>query len=115
MVKKCTKHNIGLRKIFTDDGGLLLQLLFTIAVISAGIFLKLNFLQWTIISILSLALLTMGLYRSAAKLLTLYDQEISLDQGIRIRAMGNVLVAFTTGISFFTYLIIFMPKINTLI
>ena len=115
MVKKCARHNIGLRKIFTDDGGLLLQLLFTVAVISAGIFLKLNILQWAIISILSLALLTMGLYRSAAKLLTLYDQEISLDQGIRIRAMGNVLVAFTTGIAFFTYLIIFMPKINTLI
>ena len=115
MVKKCARHNIGLRKIFTDDGGILLQLLFTVAVISAGILLKLNILQWAIISILSLALLTMGLYRSAAKLLTLYDQEIPLDQGIRIRAMGNVLVAFTTGIAFFTYLIIFMPKINTLI
>jgi hypothetical protein len=115
MVKKCARHKIGLRKIFTDDGGMILQLLFTVAVISAGIILKLNILQWTIVSIISLALLTMGLYRSAAKLLTLYDQSITLDQGIRIRAMGNVLVAFTTGIAFFTYLIIFMPKINTLI
>ena len=115
MVKKCARHNIGLRKIFTDDGGILLQVLFTAAVISAGIFLKLNFLQWTIVSLLSLALLAMGLYRGAAKLLTLYDQSISLDQGIRIRAMGNILVAFTTGIAFFTYLIIFMPKINSLI
>jgi diacylglycerol kinase len=115
MVKKCARHNIGLGKIFTDDGGFLLQIFFTIAVISAGIFLKLNFLQWTIVSIFSLAILTVGLYRSAAKLLTLYDQEISLDQGIRIRAMGNVLAAFTTGLAFFTYLIIFMPKINTLI
>jgi hypothetical protein len=115
MVKKCSRHNIGLRKIFTDDGGIILTLLFTVAVISAGIFLKLNILQWTIVSILSLALLTMGMYRSAANLLTIYDQSISLDQGVRIRAMGNVLVAFTTGISFFTYLIIFMPKINTLL
>ncbi|TFH26593.1 MAG: hypothetical protein E4H10_06540 [Bacteroidia bacterium] len=115
MVKKCASHNIGLRKIFADDGGIILPLLFTVAVITAGIFLKLNILQWTIVSILSLALLTMGMYRSAANLLTIYDQSISLDQGIRIRAMGTVLVAFTTGISFFTYLIIFMPKINTLL
>lgn len=115
MVKKCVKHNIGLRKIFADDGGVILPLLFTVLVISAGIFLKLNFLQWTIVSILSVALLMMGLYRSAANLLTIYDQSISLDQGIRIRAMGNVLVALTAGVSFFTYLIIFMPKINTLI
>jgi hypothetical protein len=115
MVKKCARHNIGLGKIFTDDGGLLLQILFTVAVVSAGILLKLSILQWTLVSVLSLSLLIMGMYRSAAKLLTLYDESISLDQGIRIRAMGNVLVAFTTGIAFFTYLIIFMPKINTLI
>ena len=115
MVKRCARHNIGLRKIFTDDGGLLLQVLFTVAVISAGIFLKLNILQWAIVSLLSVIILTMGMYRSAAKLLTIYDQTIPLEQGVRIRAMGNVLVAFTTGISFFTYLIIFMPKINTLL
>jgi hypothetical protein len=115
MVKKCATHNIGLRKIFTGDGGMLLQLLFTVTIISAGIFLKLNPLQWTVVGILSLAFLSMGIYRSAANLLTVYDQSISIDQGIRIRAMGNVLVAFTTGISFFTYLIIFMPKINTLL
>jgi len=115
MVKKCARHNIGLRKIFTDDGGILLQLLFTSVIVFAGIILKLNFLQWTIVSLLSLALLAMGLYRVAAKLLTLYDQSISLEQGIRIRAMGNMLVAFTTGIAFFSYLIIFMPKINSLI
>jgi len=115
MVKKCATHNIGLRKVFTEDGGILLQLLFTTAVISAGIFLKLNFLQWTIVCILSLALLVMGLYRSAARLLTLYDQSISLDQGIRIRAMGNILLVIASGVTFFTYLIIFMPKINTLI
>jgi len=115
MVKKCAEHKIGFRKIFADDGGLILPLLFTILVVSSGIFLKLNFLQWTIVSILSLALLIMGLYRSAANLLTIYDQSISLDQGIRIRAMGNVLVTLTAGVSFFAYLIIFMPKINTLI
>ena len=115
MVKKCARYNIGFRKILIDDGGFILQLLITAAVITAGILLKLNILQWTIVSILSLALLSMGLYRGAANLLTIYDQSMSLDQGVRIRAMGNVLVAFTTGISFFTYLIIFMPKINTLL
>ncbi len=115
MVKKCARHNIGFRKIFTGDGGMLLQLLFTVVIISAGIFLKLNTLQWTVVTILSLAFLTIGIYRSAANMLTLYDQSITIDQGVRIRAMGNILVAFTTGISFFTYLIIFMPKINTLL
>ena len=115
MVKKCARHNIGLWKIFTDDGGFALQVLFTILVVSAGIFLKLNILQWAIVGLLSMSLLIMGLYRSAAKLLTLYDQSISMDQGIRIRAMGNILLAFSSGIAFFTYLIIFMPKINSLI
>ncbi len=115
MVKRCARHNIGLRKILTDDGGLALQILFTLLVVSAGILLKLNILQWAIVGLLSVSLLFMGLYRSAAKLLTLYDQSIPMDQGIRIRAMGNILLAFTSGIAFFTYLIIFMPKINTLI
>ena len=34
MVKKCARFNIGLRRIATDDGSFLLQVLFTLAVIS---------------------------------------------------------------------------------
>lgn len=115
MVKKCATHNIGLRKIATDDGGFLLQILFTISVISAGIFVQLNILQWTVVALLSSVFLFTGIYRSAAYLLTRYDHSISSGQAIRIKALSNILMAFTAGISFFTYLMIFMPKINQLL
>ena len=115
MVKKCARYNIGLRRIITDDGSFLLHMLFTIAVISAGIYLRLNPLQWTAVGLLSSFFLFTGFYRSAARLLTVYDDSISLDQAVRIKAMSNVLVTFTAGITFFSFLIIFMPKINQLL
>jgi hypothetical protein len=115
MVKKCARYNIGLRRITTDDGSFLLHMLFTIAVISAGILLRLNVLQWTAVGLLSSVFLFTGFYRSAARLLTVYDDSISLNQAVRIKAMSNILVTFTAGITFFSYLIIFMPKINQLL
>lgn len=115
MVKKCARHNIGIMRITTDDRGFLLQLLFTIAVISAGIFVQLNILQWSIVALLSSVFLFSGFYRSAAHLLTIYDDSISLNQGIRIKAMSNLLLTLTAGVTFFTYLMIFMPKINALL
>jgi len=115
MVKKCARYNIGLRKIATDDGGFLLQMLFTIVVISAGILLRLNVLQWTAVGLLSSVFLFAGFYRSAARLLTIYDDSISFDQAVRIKAMSNIVVAFTAGFTFFSYLMIFMPKINQLL
>lgn len=115
MVKKCASHNIGFKRIVIDDGGLLLQLLFIIAVIAAGLFVKLNLLQWTIVAGLSTIFISIGIYRSAANQLIIYDRSISSGQAIRIRALSNLLMAFTSGISFFTYLIIFMPKINQLL
>ena len=115
MVKKCARFNIGLRRIATDDGSFLLQVLFTLAVISAGIFLQLNMLQWTVVALLSSFFLFTGFYRSAARLLTIYDNSISFDQAVRIKAMSNIVVAFTAGITFFSYLMIFMPKINQLL
>ncbi len=114
MKKKCASHNIGFRRIATDDGGLLLLLLFIIAVISAGLFVELNFLQWTIVAALSTIFITIGIYRSAANQLIIYDRSISSGQAVRIKALSNILMAFTAGISFFTYLMIFMPKINQL-
>lgn len=115
MVKKCTRYNIGFRKIATDDGSVLLQLLITVAVISAGIFLQLNVLQWFFVMLLTLGFLFTGIYRSAARLLTFYDDEISLDQAIRIKAMSNIIVMVTAGFTLFSYLIIFVPKINQLL
>ena len=115
MVKKCARYNIGLRRIAIDDGGFLLQMLFTIAVISAGIYLRLNVLQWTAVGLLSSFFLLTGFYRSAAHLLTSYDDSITWNQAVRIKAMSNIVVAFTAGITFFSYLMIFMPKINQLL
>ena len=115
MVKKCARYNIGLRRITTDDGSFLLLMLFTVAVISAGIIFRLNVLQWAVIAVLSSLLLFTGFYRSAAHVLTIYDDSISLDRAVQIKALSNVLVTFTAGITFFTYLMIFMPKINQLL
>lgn len=112
MVKKCARYNIGLRRIATDDGSILLQSVFTIAVISAGIILRLNLIQWALVATLSFALLSIGIYRSAAHLLTSYDDSISWDQAVRIKAMSNILALFTAGITFFSYLMIFVPKIT---
>ena len=80
MVKKCVRYNIGFRKIATDDGSVLLQLLITVGVISAGIFLQLNVLQWAFVALLTFVFLFTGIYRSAAHLLTSVDDSISLDR-----------------------------------
>ena len=115
MVKKCARYNIGFRRIATDDGSVLLLMLISVAVISAGIFLQLNVLQWTFVALLTSVFLFTGIYRSAAHLLTNYDDSISLDQAIRIKAMSNLIVMVTAGFTLFSYLIIFVPKINQLL
>ena len=115
MVKKCARFDIGVRRIATDDGSFLIQLLFTIVVISAGMFLQLNVLQWLVVAILSSLFLFTGFYRSAAHLLASYDDSITGDQAVRIKAMSNIVVTFTAGVTFFSFLIIFMPKINQLL
>ena len=115
MVKKCARYEIGIRRIATDDGSVLLQIFLTLAVVSAGIFVQLNVLQWILVALLTSAFLIAGVYRSAAHLLTVYDDDISLDQAVRIKALSNILVMITAGFTFFSYLLIFMPKINVLI
>jgi len=114
MIKKCTKYNIGVRKIMLDDGAVLFQLLFTVAIVFISIFLQMNTLQWVIILLVSLAFLFTGIFRSAAKLLITYDEDMNQVQAIRVRAMSTGLMAFTAGITFFTFLLLFMPKINQL-
>jgi hypothetical protein len=115
MVKKCAKYNIGFRRIATDDGSVLLQFILAVAVVSAGIYLHLNLLQWMFVAVLTSVFLFTGIYRSAAHLLTNYDDDISLDQAVRIKALSNIVVVVTAGFTLFSYLIIFVPKINTLL
>ena len=115
MVKRCARHNIGLKRIATDDGSFLLQMLLTVIVVSVGIFLRLTVLQWTVVALLTFGFLFSGFYRSAAHLLTTYDNSISREQAIRIKAISNIFVTFTAGITLFSYLLIFVPKINLLL
>ena len=80
MVKKCARHNIGLRRIATEDGGFLLQVLLTIVVISAGILFQLNVIQWGLVALLSSVFLFTGFYRNAAHLVAIYDDSITWGQ-----------------------------------
>jgi len=115
MVKKCSHYNIGLLKIAADKGSFLIQLFFTLAVVSAGILLQLNLIQWGIVALSSFIFLTIGFYRSAAHLLTRFDLTMSIDQAVRLKAMSNFMLTVTAAFSFFIYLMIFMPKINQLL
>ena len=115
MVKKCRRYNIGYGRIATEDRSFLLQLLVTLIVVSAGILLKLNVLQWGLVAMLTSVFLFTGFYRNAAHLVTIYDDNITRDQAVRIKAMSTLIVVVTAGMTFFAYLIIFMPKINQLI
>jgi hypothetical protein len=115
MVRKCARYKIGFGRIATNDGSVIFQLLLILAVIAAGIFFRLNVLQWSFIALLSAGFLFTGFYRSAVHLLTYYDESISLDQAVRIKAMSNLLVTLTAGFTLFSYLLIFVPKINTLL
>jgi hypothetical protein len=115
MVKKCARYNIGFKKIATDDGSVILLLLLALAVFAAGIFLQINVLQWIFVGILSSVFLMTGIYRSAVHLLAMHDDEITLAQAVRIKALSNMIVIITAGFTFFSYLLIFMPKINVLL
>ena len=114
MVKRCARYNIGLGRIVTNDGSVLMQIMLAIAVISAGIFFRLNLLQWSFVAVLTSVFLISGVYRSAAHLLAYHDESISLNQAARIKAMSNLIVVLTAGFTFFSYLIIFVPMFNTL-
>lgn len=115
MVKKCARHNIGLRRIAIEDNGFLLQLLFTIVVILGGIFLQISILQWALVVLLSTAFLITGFYRNAAHLVAIHDDSITSHQAIRIKAISNIMMSLSAGFTFFSFLMIFMPKINQLI
>ena len=98
-----------------DNISIILQMLLIIVVISMGIFLKLNLLQWVFVIFLSSALLMTGIYRGAAHLLASYDDSISFDQAVRIKAMSNIVAVITTGFTFFSFLIVFVPRIYQLV
>jgi diacylglycerol kinase len=105
----------GLRKVFISDPGLTFQILLFVPLITGGIVLQLNPLQWALILLVSLFFVIAGVFRRAALLQISHEANCSTFHVSRIKAMGNAIVAITGGISLLTYLLIFVPKIITLI
>ena len=102
----------GLRKVFTNDLGLTLQLSLTIPIIVGGIILQLNAIQWVLILVVTLLFLLAGIFRTAALLQIKNDTSITPFHVSRIKCMGNALVTVTAGLSLFTYMMVFVPRIT---
>jgi diacylglycerol kinase len=105
----------GLRKVFFSDLELHIQLFAVIPIVAGGIILHLNVVQWILVILVTALFLVAGICRSAAFLQVKNDLSLSTNQVNRIKAMGNTLVTLTAGISFFTYLLIYVPKIIQLL
>ena len=105
----------GLRKVFTSDPGLTLQILFIIPVLTGGIILHLNAIQWVLMLVVTLMFLVAGIFRGAALQQIKNDTSLSDFHVSRIKCMGNALVTITAGISLFTYMMIFIPIITPLL
>lgn len=105
----------GLRKLVTTDPGLILQLLFIIPVFIGGIVLHLNAIQWVLVLFVTLMFLVAGIFRGAALQQIKHDSSLSDYQISRIKCMGNALVTITAGISLFTYMMVFIPRITLLL
>ncbi len=105
----------GLRKIFTNDPGLSLQLFLTAPIITGGIALHLNAIQWILILVVTALFFVAGIFRRAALLQIKNNSTYSEFQTSRIKTMGNALVMGTAAISMFTYLMVFVPRITQLL
>jgi len=115
--RSSTLQNVlgGLRKVFISDPALTLQLALTIPVIVAGIVLQMNAVQWMLIIFVTLLFLVAGIFRTAALLQIDRNTSLSSFQASRIKSMGTAIVVITAGLSLFTYLMVFVPKIITLL
>lgn len=102
----------GLRKIFTNDPGLNLQLFLTAPIIAGGIVLHLNAIQWVLVLVVTLLFFLAGIFKRAALLQVNKNTTLSEFHVSRIKCMGNALVILTAGISLFTYMLVFVPKIT---
>jgi len=106
---------VGLRKVFTSDPGLTLQVFLTIPLIIGGIVLQLNVIQWVLILIVTLLFLMAGVFRTASLLQIKNDTSVTPFHITRIKCMGNALVTITAGLSLFTYMMVFVPRITQLL
>jgi diacylglycerol kinase len=102
----------GLRRVFTSDPLLILQVLLIFPVITAGILLHINALQWILIGIVILLFLVASIFRTASLLQVNYDTSLTEFHVTRIKCMGNILVVITSGIALFTCMMVFVPRIT---
>ena len=109
------KSGSALKKIFASDPGLTLQLLLTVPVVAAGILLRVGVLQWFLIVFVTLLFLAAGVFRTAALLQLHHEPTLDSFRVSRIKCMGNALVTITAGLSLLTYLLVFLPVINTML
>ena len=105
----------GLRKVFITDPGLPMQILLTIPIIAAGVVFHLNAIQWILIMLATLLFVVAGILRSAALIQVKKDSSLSPFHVSRIKCMGNAIVTITAGLSLFTYLMVFVPRISSLL
>ena len=101
----------GLKKVFLADTGLVVQVIMTVPIVFAGIALNINAVQWVLVVFVTLLFLLAGIFRTAALLQARQDTSLSPFHVSRIRCMGTFGVVLTSGISLFTYMMVFVPKI----
>ena len=104
-----------LHKVFARDPELHVQLFFIIPVIAGGIILHLSVIQWFLVLLVSALFIGAGICRTASMLQVKNDPALTPFHVTRIKAMGNALLTITAGISLFTYLLVFVPKIIELL
>jgi diacylglycerol kinase len=100
-----------LKKVFSSDPGLTAQIFLSLPVIVAGMIFHINALQWVLVTIVTLLFLFAGILRTASLLQIKRDQSLDSFHVNRIRCMGNAIVTITSGVSFITYLLVFVPSI----
>lgn len=100
-----------LRTVFIKDPELHVQLFFVIPVIAGGIILHLSAVQWFLVILVSALFLGAGILRTASLLQVKNDPSLTPFHVTRIKAMGNAILTITSGISLFTYMLVFVPKI----
>lgn len=105
----------GLKEIFFKDPELHVQLYFLLPVFAGGIILHLNGIQWFLVILVSALFMGAGICRTASLLQVKKDPSLTPFHVTRIKAMGNALLTITAGISLFTYLLVFVPKIIDLL
>ncbi|MGW8314113.1 MAG: hypothetical protein ACWGNV_00825 [Bacteroidales bacterium] len=104
-----------LRKIFFLDRGLALQTILIPLLAASGIALHFTVIQWSLLVFVTLMFLVAGIFRRAALLQVEQDESYSTFQIVRIKSMGNAIVAVAGGILMLTYLLIYVPRLTQML